>query len=149
MVTEELKETLAEFVKWLKLKVQIHITETLGPSYKTREVWWVNMGLNVGSEQNGKNKKFERPVLVLRKFGHNIFWAIPMTSKKKDTPYHFECEYKKYYKDEQGILQSETKQGIMILNQLKSMSRKRLIRKNGIISKEDFENVREEIKKLM
>ena len=36
--------------------------------FSEREIWWCSVGINVGVEVNGKNSKFERPVLVLKKF---------------------------------------------------------------------------------
>ena len=146
---EQFKEKLKEFVRWLKLKVRIHVSDKTTLSYKQREVWWVNVGLNVGSEQNGKNDNFERPVLVLRKFGHNIFWAIPLTSKDKDNIYNHKVIYKKYFEDATGKLQKEEKGGFVILNQLKTMSSKRLIRKTGVMPESEFDIVKERIKKML
>lgn len=105
--------------------------------------------MNIGSEQNGKNVNFERPVLVLRKFNRYTFLALPTTSVKKNTPYHVEIEYKKYYIDECGKPQGTSKQGVILLHQLRTISSKRLIRKSGIVSKEDFDHVRERVKELI
>ncbi|MFA4975241.1 MAG: type II toxin-antitoxin system PemK/MazF family toxin [Candidatus Paceibacterota bacterium] len=146
---EEFKKILAEFVKWVKVKVRIHIADNLNLSYKQRDIWWANVGLNVGSEQNGKDEEFQRPVLVLRKFGQHIFWAIPLTSQKKDNKYHIEIKYKEYYENIVGELISEDKEGRIILNQLKTMSSKRLIRKIGVMSEEDFNVIREKIKNVI
>lgn len=146
---EEFKKILAEFVKWVKVKVRIHITDNLNLSYKQRDIWWANVGLNVGSEQNGKDEEFQRPVLVLRKFGQHIFWAIPLTSQKKDNKYHIEIKYKEYYENIVGELISEDKEGRIILNQLKTMSSKRLIRKIGVMSEEDFNIIREKIRNVI
>ena len=35
-----------------------------------REVWWCSAGLNIGVESNGKNKNFERPMLIIKKFNN-------------------------------------------------------------------------------
>jgi len=146
---EEFKKILAEFVKWVKVKVRIHIFDNSSVFFHEREIWWANVGLNVGSEQNGKDDEFQRPVLVLRKFGQHIFWAIPLTSQKKDNKYHIEIKYKEYYENIVGELISENKDGRIILNQLKTMSSKRLIRKIGIMSEEDFNIIREKVKDVV
>ncbi|MFA5871014.1 MAG: hypothetical protein WC842_03995 [Candidatus Paceibacterota bacterium] len=31
-----------------------------------REIWWCSLGVNIGSEEDGKNELFERPVLILK-----------------------------------------------------------------------------------
>lgn len=145
----EFKEKLVEFVAWLKVKVRIHITDISGLSFKPREVWWASVGLNVGSEQNGKDEKFQRPVLVLRKFGQHIFWAIPLTSKKKNNKYRFEIKYKEYSENIDGKWIGEDKDGIIILNQLKTMSSKRLIRKMGVVSEKDFNVIRGKVREII
>ena len=146
---KEFKDFLEEFVKWIKLKVRIHISDNTLLSYKIREIWWANIGLNIGSEQNGKNENFDRPVLVLRKFGQDIFWAIPLTSnKKKKTSYH-RFTYVSYSENIEGDLIKENKTGFLVLNQLKAMSSKRLIRKVGVIPEDEFKKIKNKIKKMI
>ena len=55
------------FVAWIKVKIKAHLSERV-QSFAEGEIWWVSLGQNVGYEANGKNEKFERPVLVVRKF---------------------------------------------------------------------------------
>ena len=148
MVTIE-KEILVRFIDWVKLKIRIHSSDNPGLSFKQREIWWASIGLNIGSEQNGKDEKFQRPVLVLRKFGQHIFWAIPLTSNKKEHKYRLEIKYKEYSENIVGELISEDKKGIIILNQLKTMSSKRFIRKMGVISEADFDIIREKVKEII
>ncbi len=61
-----MRELLVQFVEWTKLKVRIHIKENSALYFHEREVWWASLGKNIGFEQDGKNKMFERPVLVLK-----------------------------------------------------------------------------------
>ncbi|MDQ7009415.1 MAG: hypothetical protein Q9M94_03950 [Candidatus Gracilibacteria bacterium] len=56
-----------DFDKWNKLKKNIN-NKKQKFYVKEREVWSVKMGQNVGFEEDGKGKDFERPVLVLKKF---------------------------------------------------------------------------------
>jgi hypothetical protein len=44
-----------------------------------REVWYMKLGQNLGSESNGK-KFFRRPALVIKKVG-SMFFVAPMTTK--------------------------------------------------------------------
>ncbi len=149
VMEDKFKEFLKEFVEWIKVKTKIHISDNSFLSYKQREIWWANVGLNIGSEQNGKNKNFERPVLILRKFGHQIFWAIPLTSNKKNNKYRIKIKYKEFYKNMAGELIDEEKDGVIVLNQLKAMSSKRLIRKIGVVPESEFETVREKVKEII
>lgn len=49
--------------------------------YGIREIWFCSIGVNVGSEICGKNADYERPVLIMRKYGEK-FVCLPLTSKK-------------------------------------------------------------------
>jgi mRNA-degrading endonuclease toxin of MazEF toxin-antitoxin module len=43
------------------------------------------VGVNIGSEIDGKNDLFERPVLIIRKINKDLLLVAPLTSKiKKD-----------------------------------------------------------------
>ena len=146
---EKFKEFLKPFVDWIKVKTRIHIKEDVFLNFKVRQIWWANVGLNVGSEQNGKHENFERPVLVLRKFGQGLFWAVPLTSKNKNNIYRLEFNYKSYFENIEGEWIPEDKKGILVLNQLKAMSSKRLIRKIGVVPESEFEIVRDKIREIV
>ena len=49
--------------------------------FKEGEIWFCSVGANIGTEICGKNKYFDRPVLILRKSGRS-FICLPLTSKK-------------------------------------------------------------------
>ena len=48
-----------DFDGWNKRKKDIHYN---GESklYHTREIWWCNLGVNIGSKQDGARKKLEK-----------------------------------------------------------------------------------------
>jgi mRNA-degrading endonuclease toxin of MazEF toxin-antitoxin module len=146
---EKIKEVLVDFVKWIKVKVKVHLKDNTLLSYKEREIWWANFGLNVGSEQNGKNEDFERPVLVLRKFGHSLFWAVPLTSKPEERPYKLAFDYKDYFINITGDLIITDKNGFLVLNQMRALSSKRLIRKLGVVEEENFNMIKDKIKCIL
>lgn len=146
---EKIKEVLVEFVKWIKVKVKVHLKDNSLLSYKEREIWWANFGLNIGSEQNGKNEDFERPVLVLRKFGHSLFWAVPLTSKLEERPYKLAFDYKDYFINITGDLIITNKNGFLVLNQMRALSSKRLIRKLGVVEEENFNMIKDKIKCIL
>ena len=76
-----------DFDTWNALKKHIHQKRFLAFVH-AREVWWCSLGLNVGTEQDGKHAAFERPVLILRKFNRGSVPIAPITSQLKRTPYH-------------------------------------------------------------
>lgn len=127
----ETKETLERFVEWTKIKIRIHIKKSDLYFYEG-EIWWVSLGANIGYEEDGKNAQFERPVLILRKFNSQTFWAIPITSKVKDTFFHYKFEY-------------NGKTNALHLTQLRLLSAKRLLRKLGSFPKDKFTEVKQKI----
>lgn len=90
-----------------------------------REVWWCSLGLNIGIETNGKHENYERPVLILKKFNSAMIWALPLTSKEKNNPYYVKITH------DAGV-------SWVSLTQIKAISTKRLLRKVGMISVEEF-----------
>lgn len=84
----------AQFIsQWNKIKIEIQLTTNKSSLYfREKEVWWASLGANLGHEEDGKNKKFERPVLILRKFNKHLMLVIPLTSKiKENNKYYFKC----------------------------------------------------------
>lgn len=104
--------------------------------FHQREIWWCSLGVNVGQEQDGKNVLFERPVLILKKFNKNIFWALPISSSIKNNIFNFHITYQN---QERSIL----------LSQLRLMSSKRLLRKIHTLSPEEFRNLVVQLKDLL
>ena len=89
------------------------------------------MGVNIGSEEDGKNEQFERPVIIFRKFDEKTSWIIPLSSKTE--------------RNDSRMLYGFTVNGIKQmakLSQLRLISDKRLLRYITTISYEDFQNIR-------
>ena len=97
--------------------------------FHTKEIWWCSTGVNIGSEADGKNNNFERPFLIIKKFNNAMLWGIPLTTKNKEDKNHYRLSKNKY------------NNSIAVLSQLKIISSKRLLRKIGLISEEDFNNI--------
>ena len=77
---------LKDFDKWNQKKKDIDkLTSFLHPN--VGEVWWIKLGLNVGSEINGKEDNFLRPVLVINNDNHESCFVLPLTSKIKKGRY--------------------------------------------------------------
>lgn len=113
-----------DFKKWHALKSNID-AEHKSPLFREQEIWWCSLGANVGFEEDGKNELFERPVLVFRKFNKELFFGLPMTSKKKEGKYYYSLNF-------------HDAERSAILSQLRVLSGKRLIRRIGKISDKQF-----------
>ena len=118
--------------RWNDIKKDIHNNRR--PVYARRkEIWWCAIGSNIGFEQDGKNNYFERPVLVLKRFNKELILVVSLTSVIKSNPYYYQYKFKK-------------QRFSVILSQVKTISTRRLLRKQGIFPENDFKTVRERIK---
>lgn len=124
------------FVNWTRLKIKIHVSQESTCYFYEREMWWASLGANIGFEQDGKHQYYERPVLVLKKFNKDVLWILPLTSREKEGKYYFKIEH-------------NGGKSFIILSQLRLISAKRLLRKIGIVSEDDFEKIRARVKELI
>lgn len=106
------------------------------PQFSEREIWWCVLGLNIGSEEDGKGEDILRPVLIYRKFNKQIFYALPITSKIKENIFHA------------NINSGEIK-GSVILSQMRLLDAKRLSHLAGKLTTKEFNEVKEKLKKLL
>jgi len=81
--------------------------------YKEREVWWCQIGVNVGYEIFGKSNSFTRPILVLKKFSKFTFLGAPLSTAKPRFPLHYSIEV-------------NNRPNIVMLDQLRTFDSRRL-----------------------
>ncbi len=124
-----------DFQAWHAVKSGIDRRER-SLDFQEQEIWWCSVGLNVGSEEDGKNETFERPVLVFRKFNRELFWGFPMTSRLKGGIFHHAFPL-------HGVTRT------VILSQIRTFSSKRLIRRIGKISDNELERLEQAWKRLV
>jgi mRNA interferase MazF len=126
-----------DFDKWNSQKKEINKKEILYDFFfYPREVWWCTLGVNVGIESDGKNENFERPVLIIKKFNGQMCWAVPLTSKEKYGEHYLKVNH------ENGV-------SWVCLSQVRVVSTKRLLRKIGMISETEFDEVLKKIAKYL
>ena len=109
---------------------------------KPREIFWVKIGQNIGDEEFGKGKDFLRPVIVVRQLTSDLFVGVPTTTTLKDDNDYF---HKIAYTD---ISKKSIISTAMIL-QFKVFSKKRLLSKLGMVNKNDFEALKDKLKKAI
>ncbi len=134
---------IEKYNKWNDLKKSLSKKEKL-ISFKDRDIFYMNMGENLGFEQNGKGEGFVRPVIVFKKFNRNMFLGVPISSQVKEGSYFFKFEFDKRSKNGKQLSKN-----IAILVQLRLYSNKRLLNKIGVMDKESFEKMSKELKRLI
>jgi mRNA-degrading endonuclease toxin of MazEF toxin-antitoxin module len=119
-MSEEYKK---EFDLWNAKKKEIEQSNVQRLCHE-REVWWCSLGVNIGSEQDGKNELFERPVLILKRYSMDLILILPITSTEKDNVYYVKIN---------SVMASS-----VILSQIRAIDSKRLLRKVGMLSIKDY-----------
>lgn len=130
-----------DFQKWNKRKEKLHANkERL--FFHEREIWYCSLGANIGFETDGKGEEFLRPVVIVRKFNNEIFWAIPLTKSKKPIPNKVE----KYYF---AFLFVPEVKSLAVLSQIRLIDARRLRRHVGTMNEADFYDLTKKLKALL
>ena len=132
----KIQKPIKDFSIWHKRKSYLH-NDKNRPFFHEREVWWCSLGANVGFEQDGTGKRFDRPVIIFKKFNNDIFWAIPLTSKLKKGKYYSKVCFGNDIKN------------TAILSQIRLVDAKRLLDKVGVISASDYSVIKKAIVSLV
>jgi mRNA interferase MazF len=75
------------------------------------------LGVNIGYEQDGTGSNYDRPMLIIKGFNSQIFFAVALTGRKKMGKYYFHI----------GKIQG--REASVLLSQVKVVDTKRLTRK--------------------
>lgn len=131
-----MSEYVKDFDTWNKKKKETDAKLSDRNLYiHEREVWWSSIGVNVGSEVDGKNENFERPVLVAKVISGGGFMGIPLTTKQKGHRYEVSVQH------ERGTVYAN-------VSQLRFFSAKRLLRKVGVVDQASFATVLRRVREL-
>ena len=88
IMRDRVKELMKRYDEWNEVKKDLSKNKKR-VSFKQRDIFWINMGQNIGYEVYGKGGEFLRPVIVFKKFSQNTFLGIPLTTVAKDDKFHF------------------------------------------------------------
>jgi len=124
-----------DFKKWHDKKGNIDRIDKR-PFFHEREIWFCHLGLNIGFEQDGKGEDFLRPILIIRKFNNEVFWAVPLTRTNKKSPYY--CHFT-----------LNDKESVAILSQVRLIDARRLSHKIGEVGEVEFGQLKQKIKALL
>jgi mRNA-degrading endonuclease toxin of MazEF toxin-antitoxin module len=111
---------MKDFDNWNEVKKKIDYLSSR-KTVKLGEIYWCKLGLNIGTEQNGREGNFERPVIVIKKFSNRSVLVAPLTTQSHKGTWYFD------------IILFDRKQQI-VLNQVKPIDTKRLLNSIGQIS---------------
>ena len=123
---------MKDFDKWNKIKKDID-NKGIHKWCRERDVWWYSLGENIGYEQNGKDKNYSRPVLVLKIFSKSICLIVPLTTSTKINKYHIK------------INNINNQNSVVIFSQIRLIDTKRLEEKITKVNKEDFLKIKNSI----
>ena len=126
---------MQRFLDWIQVKINLHSKSYRPPTVSEGDIFWVNIGENVGAEINGKGEDFSRPMIIMKKFSKHSFFAIPTS-----TQMHAGSWYLKY--NENG------KEVVACLHQARAIDYRRISNKIGKLSLEDFARLKSEFQKL-
>lgn len=125
-----------DFDGWNKIKKRVQ-SSTKDAFYHEREIWWCSLGVNVGYEQDGTGSNFDRPILIIKGFNSQIFFAVALTGRKKIGKYYF------YLGKVQG------REASVVLSQVRVVDTKRLIRKICTIDTSDFLQIKRALNRTL
>jgi mRNA interferase MazF len=121
---------IKKFIEWINLKEKLHNISAHVPLVKERDVWWVSIGENIGSEINGKSRLFSRPAVVLKKLARGLYLVAPTTSGFREGSWYVE-------------ILSGNKTSYICLHQVRVIDWRRLSSRMGSISSGDFKNLKQ------
>lgn len=93
--------------------------------FKSGEIWWCRVGLNIGEEIFGKGLQFLRPVLIFKKLTSDSFLSIAFTIRDRTGSWYVETNHNQ-------------KKRLAMLNQVRTFDRKRLVQRIGTLDDEQF-----------
>lgn len=124
---------MKDFDEWNNQKKNIQENGT-SKYYHPRDIWWSSLGLNIGFEQDGKDNKFLRPILILKAFGPDICLVVPLTTSP----------HKHTFRIPIGLI--DGKEAKVILSQIKVMDTKRFVKKLEVLDKSIFQEIQKHIR---
>lgn len=128
-----------QYNNWNKIKKEI-ASDNITVGFKNRDIFYMNMGKNIGFEQDGKGENFVRPVVIVKGFNKYMFFGIPLSTKIKEGKFYYNFKFNK---------KDEIVENIALLSQMRLFSTKRLLNKIGMMHIDDFDNMKNKFKNLI
>ncbi len=124
-----MEEYFKDFDKWNEIAKSVDLNnKNREVFFREQEIWWCSVDVNIGSEIDGKNDLFERPVLIIRKINSELIFVAPLTTKIVENKLRVNVKC--------ADIDSQ-----ILLNQCKTISTRRLLRNIGFVKKKVFQEV--------
>ncbi|MHB8860471.1 MAG: type II toxin-antitoxin system PemK/MazF family toxin [Minisyncoccota bacterium] len=123
-----------DFDRWNDIKKSTQ--EGLSRLYTVREIWWCALGINIGSEIDGKGEKFLRPCVIMRAFGSDACLVIPLTTSSREHAMRVPI----------GKVQGEDAKAN--ISQIRIIDTRRLVEKVGFLDEPAFQELKKRVKTL-
>jgi mRNA interferase MazF len=127
---------MKQYDAWNEVKKVANLNEK-NIYFKERDIFWIKLGENIGYEQNGKGNKFQRPVIVVKKYTSDMFLGVPLSTTLREGTFFFQFSF----------VENEISTALLVQNRL--FSSKRLIKKIGKIKEDDFEKLKIKLRDLI
>lgn len=124
-----------DFDRWNEVKKKTE--NEVNRLYTVREIWWCRLGINIGTEQDGKGGWYVRPCIILRGFGSSACLIVPITKSKREHVLRVPIGMVAGYEAKANV------------SQIRVIDTKRLTRKVCFLDKAVFEELRKTIKTLL
>lgn len=124
-----------DFDEWNTKKKHIEMLQE-NNLFRTGEIWWCSIGLNIKTESCGKGGDYQRPVLVLKKLSVESFIGIPISTQQKTGSWFID------------ITMNGEKRWVL-LYQIRMFSTNRFQRRLAVLNEMDFNKVKEKLKLLL
>ncbi len=118
-----MEEYKKEFERWNKIKIAANSRDAENILIQKGAIWLMQVGVNIGSEMDGKGQDFVRPIIVVKKINRDTFFGVPISSKIKTN--YFRLHFQLFSEDR-----------VAVLSQLKLYDKKRCIRFMSVLTKE-------------
>ncbi len=105
--------------------------------YTVREIWWCRLGVNIGTEQDGRGQLFLRPAIILRGFGPDACVIVPLTTSVREHPLRV------------SVGNVDGRAARANLSQIRVVDTRRLVEKIGFLDEEIFAELRKTAKDLL
>ncbi len=125
-----------EFDEWNAVKKQLHNKQSNHTHFHNRDIWWCSLGINIGTEQDGRNDHFLRPALILKRYNKDLALVLPLTRTNKNNRYY-------HILSVEAVTDSR-----VVLSQLRTISSKRLRARMARVPEKEFAIIREKIIEL-
>jgi len=128
-----MEDFLKLFVAWTKKKIRHHVRMSSKKVYYHKgQIWWVALGKNIGFEMDGKHDAFHRPVLILKKYNEHMCFVVPLTTQIKTQIVWYQIS-----------VPEGDRPRVANISQGRTISIKRLLRKERTIEMKDLNRVKQ------